>query len=114
MYIEFKSNKLRRRCELHNEGVQAWGEQLARKVVQRLNELKTIPEIQSLRNLPHLRCHPLQGSRAGQYAIDLDKSWRLVFELLDGEKAIESDTSSQTIEKGVRILEIKDYHGKTR
>ena len=76
MYIEFKTKKLKQQCERQSKGVEAWGEQLARKVVQRLNELKYLPDVQALRALPHLRCHPLKGNRAGQYAIDLDRTVR--------------------------------------
>ena len=34
-----------------------------------------------LNSFPGLRCHPLKGSRAGQYAVKLDGAWRLIFSI---------------------------------
>jgi proteic killer suppression protein len=34
-----------------------------------------------LNSLPELKCHPLKGNRAGQYAVKLDGTWRLIFSI---------------------------------
>jgi proteic killer suppression protein len=42
----------------------------------------------------------LEGSRAGQRSIRLNKQWRLILEICDGAKN----------KKTVRVLQIEDYH----
>ncbi len=113
MYIEFKSAKLRKRCEVVKEGQRVWGKTIAEKVVQRLNALKAADSMDDLSPLPPLRCHALRGSRQGQFAMDLTHPFRLVFQPLDELKEVQDDTGS-VMERGVRILEVNDYHGKTR
>ena len=110
MYIEFKTVKLRRQCEHLAEGAKAWGKQTAFKVVQRLSALKAAESVRDLSHLPPLRCHALKGKRQGQYAMDLGLRRRLVFELLEEPRQVSGDPAVPP-ERGVRILEVIDYHG---
>ena len=110
MYIEFKSSKLKRQCEQIVKGSRAWGGQVALKVVQRLNALKAAQSLEELSHLPPLRCHALRGNRQGQYAMDLGPRHRLVFKPLEESRQVSSDPAVP-LERGVRILEVTDYHG---
>lgn len=113
MYIEFKTSKLRKCCESFDSGRQEWGDAITRKVVQRIAALKAALYIEELSPLPPLRCHALHGNREGQYAMDLGHPHRLVFELLNEPRQIDTEPGSLP-ETGVRILGVEDYHGKSR
>ncbi len=109
MYIEFKTNKLRKQCESFAALSKAYGEVIARQVVKRLNTLKAADCIEDLDPLPPTRCHPLKGNRKGQYAMNVGQPYRLIFEPL-AETRIVRDEKETRPERGVRILAIEDYH----
>jgi len=83
--IEFRTNKLQRQYESFSAAVKAYGRQVARKYVQRINLIKHSRDIEELQKLPGLDCHPLKGDRAGQWAVKLTGFYRLIF-TLDGEQ----------------------------
>ena len=71
---------------------------MARKIVQRIMQLKAADDVDSLITNGIGRCHKLTGDRDGQYAMDLCHPYRLVFEII-----------GDTIEIA-NIIEIVDYH----
>lgn len=112
MTIDFASNKVRKRCSTKKEAVKAWGKLQARKVLQRLEEIRAADTLEVLQSLPAARCHPLKGDRQGQYALDLIHPHRLVFELA-GDPAAYTDGKIVDPKKvkSVKILGVIDYHG---
>lgn len=62
-----------------NQAISEFGDQVGRKFIQRINIIKGINSLDDLLKLPGLRCHPLKGNRAGQYAIKLTGFYRLIF-----------------------------------
>ncbi len=109
MYIEFKTNKLRKQCESFAELRKAYGETVARQVMKRLNALKAADRIKDLDPLPPTRCHPLKGNRKGQYAMNVGQRYRLIFEPLTETRLIRNERGACP-ECGVRVLGIEDYH----
>lgn len=85
MRISFKSNKLQTEYEHSRQGVKAYGEQVATKYVQRVNLLKRSRDLEEVKTLPGLDCHPLKGDRKGQWAIKLTGFYRLIF-TVSGER----------------------------
>lgn len=60
---------------------------------------------------PAARCHPLEGDRKGQFAVDLKHPYRLVFEPLSDELPLKEDGSLDIGRiTGIIILDIVDYH----
>lgn len=47
---------------------------------RRLNELRTANVLEDIRKLPQTRCHELLHNRKGQFSVDLDHPYRLIFE----------------------------------
>jgi toxin HigB-1 len=79
--VGFRTKKLER-CYLDSsKAVREWGETIGRKYIQRINILQTAKTLNDLNSLPGLKCHPLKGDRAGQYAVRLDEAWRLIFSI---------------------------------
>lgn len=81
MEVTFRTRRLEREYREYTKAVKAYGEEIARKYIERINIIKTVKDIEELINLPVLRCHPLKGNRAGQYAIKLTGFYRLIFTL---------------------------------
>ena len=82
MQIEFRTKKLQKQYVQQNLAVKAYGNEVARKYIQRINIIKHAKDFDELSGLPGLRCHPLKGDREGQYAIDLTGFYRLIFTLV--------------------------------
>ena len=63
--------------------IREYGDQVGRKYIARINIIKTSNSLADLEKLPGLRCHPLKGNRAGQYAVNLTGFHRLIFTFED-------------------------------
>lgn len=76
MDISFGDDKLQKLCEQSALAQKKLGAVGARKLRARLADLMAAS---SVRELTTGRPHPLQGDRAGEFALDLDGGRRLVF-----------------------------------
>lgn len=81
MEVQFRTKKLQRQYEHSEVAIKAFGATIARKYVLRINTIKSARDIDELRALPVLRCHPLKGNRQGQWAMNLTGFFRLIFSL---------------------------------
>lgn len=81
MHIIFSTNKLEACYKSGAEASRAWGQVVGRKYVQRLNIIRATDSLEDLKKFRILRCHPLKGDRAGQWAINLTGFYRLIFTL---------------------------------
>ncbi|MGL4595968.1 MAG: killer suppression protein HigA, partial [Bacteroidia bacterium] len=77
MEVNFKSNKLERTFSSPKEIMKAYGTR-ARKVNQRLSELKAAPNLKEMKNFPQANCHRLS---TGNFAVDISANYRIVFEI---------------------------------
>jgi len=78
MVVYFRTNKLKKQCEVPKEGDRAWGQPCANRLRQRLAELQAATNLSEVSRLPPARCHELIGDRAGQLSIDLRHPYRLL------------------------------------
>ena len=67
------------------------------QAVKRLSILHAAPSLQTLRGTPSNGLEALIGDRQGQYAIRINRQWRICFEWPDGQP-------------GPSQVEIVDYH----
>jgi proteic killer suppression protein len=79
MDIRFEDRKLGETCNSDAKMLKHFGKERARKLQQRLVELRAAETLKQISHLPPLRCHELQGDRQGQFAVDLKQPFRLVF-----------------------------------
>ncbi|MCJ7586827.1 MAG: type II toxin-antitoxin system RelE/ParE family toxin [Candidatus Aminicenantes bacterium] len=86
MEVIFRTNKLQKCYESYQRGCRAWGPEVARKYIQRIELLQEAFDMVEIGKLPGLNCHPLKGRREGQYGITIHGRWRLIFSL-KGERA---------------------------
>ena len=81
MEVRFRTRKLQKRYETSREAERAYGRDVARRYIERINILKQVHDIEELCTMPSLRCHPLKGERQGEWAINLTGFYRLIFTL---------------------------------
>jgi proteic killer suppression protein len=79
--VTFRTRKLEKEYRKHTRAVRAYGPEVARKYIQRINIIKQVLNIDELIVLPALECHSLKGDRRGQYSIKLTGFYRLIFSL---------------------------------
>lgn len=84
MEIRFKTKKLEKQYLSSNEAIKAYGVQVAKKYIMRINILKSAKSFEDLYSMPSLKFHPLTGNRQGEYAISLTGYYRLII-INDGE-----------------------------
>jgi proteic killer suppression protein len=71
---------------------------MAELIHQRIGEMEAADSVEFMIKYRIGRCHPLQGNRKGEYAVDLVHPRRLVFTKKGDEIQI------------ARVIEIVDYH----
>lgn len=98
LQIIYSNNELCRVCTDKTAAVNAYGTEMARKILYRINQISACDSVEQMINYRLGRCHPLKGKRADQYAVDLIQPYRLVFEKENSQ------------EETVRIIEITDYY----
>lgn len=77
--IQFDSNKFAKEVNDTRQLTRNQGEQRAKLIRRRLDELRAADTLDVLRTLPAARCHELRGNRKGQLSVDLDHPYRLLF-----------------------------------
>ena len=85
MQIGFRTNKLENCFASYKLARRTWGDEVARRYIQRIGLIQAAKDIAEVCKLPGLKCHPLKGDRQGEYAARLTGFWRLIF-TLQGEQ----------------------------
>ncbi len=108
MDILFANDDLETLCSSEREGKRRLGARSAKKLRTRLADLQAAAKVT---DLVAGRPHPLKRDRLGQFSVDLDGGWRLVFE--SANDPVPRDTSGQVIwalVTAICIVYIGDYH----
>jgi len=77
--IAFADKKLEKTCNDFRQLQKVHGEKRAKKLRQRLDELRAADALSDISHLPPPRLHQLVGNRAGRFSVDLDHPYRLIF-----------------------------------
>ena len=99
MEIRFRTKKLEKQYLKHKEAQKAYGQQVAKKYIMRINMIKTAKCFDELYAIPTLKFHPLEGKRKGEYAITLTGFYRLII------------TNDGEIFDTARIEEVSKHYG---
>ena len=78
MEVRFKTNKLQKQYENSKDAIKAYGVDVAKKYINRVNLLKSAKSFDDLYRIPQLKFHPLTGNRKGEFAISLTGFYRLI------------------------------------
>jgi plasmid maintenance system killer protein len=110
MEIDYLNNKIKKKLSDATEISKAFGNN-AKRISQRLAEIEAAANLAVLMSIPAANCHPLTGNRKGDWALDISKNHRLVFEIKDSPIPSKTDGSINTIlVKGIVIIGTEDYH----
>lgn len=109
--IDFQSNRLLKTFNSEFILTKKYGEKVARVIMIRMAVLRNARTLDLVPKTPPDRCHQLIGNRKEQFAVDLDKTRRLVFKpnheqtprLDDGGIDLNGVTA-------IEILDVIDYH----
>lgn len=82
MQVQFRKNKLQKQYEDFRKAEKAYGQQVGKRYIQRINIIKHTKSIEELKRLPGLNCHELKGNRKGQWAVSLTGFYRLIFTIV--------------------------------
>lgn len=111
MIIYFRTKKLQKICNNAKLSKKELGHDMARKLQQRIMELKAASCLDDISRTPPQRCHLLTGDRDGQLSVDLKHPYRLFF-------IPANDPIPETEDEGldwskvteIEIIEIDDPH----
>lgn len=78
MEVRFTSRRLEKCYQESKRAVRAWGTDVARKYIARVQALYAAREFDDLLTIQSLGLHKLKGERAKEYAIKLHGRWRLI------------------------------------
>jgi len=111
LIIQFQNPKFRDECNNQRLLIKRQGTRRAKKINQRLDDLKAAENLSVMKHLPG-RCHELIGDRHGQLSLDLDHPWRLIFVPADDPPSLKGDGGIDWSNvRVVKILGIEDTHG---
>ena len=112
MDIVFSSEKLRKLCNSIAELQKKYGQQKAKKIGQRLYELRAAQTLADVSYLPPPRCHALTGDMSGKFAVDTVHPFRLIFEpAYDPIPHLPSGGIDRSQVTAVRIVDVDmNYH----
>ena len=82
MNIVFKYNKFKEECINQRLLEKEHGRKRAKRIRQRLDTLHAVEVLEDMKGLPG-RCHELRHNHSGQFSLDLDHPYRLIFEPAD-------------------------------
>lgn len=109
MKILFQNSAVEKLCSDQRAAVKELGAESAKKLQRRLAELFAASVVT---DLAVGRPHPLQHDRAGQFAVDLHKGWRLIFKATKNPPPMNRDGVTDWSQvSDITIIEVEDYHG---
>jgi len=98
LQVVYKTKTIQKICTDASAASKKYGHEMAEKIHMRIDQIQAADRVEQMIQYKIGRCHPLQGNRKNQFAMDLVHPQRLVFEKIGIEIQIAS------------IIEIVDYH----
>lgn len=109
--LTFNSRKLEKLCSSEKLLVAEFGKTCARKIARRLLVLEAAECLADVPHIPPDRRHQLSGRRKGQFAVDAQHPFRIIFLPNHNPMPLKEDGGIDlTRVTAVEILEIEDYH----
>jgi plasmid maintenance system killer protein len=109
--ILFADKKLEKTCNDHRLLQKVYGEKRAKKLHQRLDELRAADVLADISHLPPQRMHQLVGDRARQFSVDLDNQYRLIFYVANNPLPIKDDGGLDLLKvTAILIRGVEDTH----
>ena len=112
MEIYFLTKKLQKLCSSKQEmKKRKLGNKLASKLKQRLAELESSEFLEDMKYIKAARCHELKGDRKGEFSVDLEHPFRLIFKPYNDPIPYKNDGGLDWSRiDSIVIIEVVDYH----
>lgn len=111
MEITFRTKKLQKSCSVEKEAIKTYGPKRARRLMQRLMELRAADNLAQIPRTPPPRCHELTGNLKGTLSVDLDHPMRLLIVPAHDPLPVKRDGGLAWDEvTAVEITAIEDTH----
>jgi plasmid maintenance system killer protein len=107
--VNFDDPRLEKTCRSDKELRREHGPVRARRIQQRLNDLRAAETLDDMRMLPG-RCHELSANRAGQLSLDLDHPYRLLFRPTEDTEPGPGGGLDWTNVTAVTVISVEDTH----
>ncbi len=110
--ISWSDRKLEKSCAADKAGQRAWGPEHWKLLKRRLASLEAVVTLRDMDGVSG-QCHQLSADRAGQFAVSLWGSYRLVF-VPDHEPipSLADGGIDLALVTKIMITEVVDYHGR--
>lgn len=111
MKISFDSRKLQKTFNCEKELIRVYGSNMAKKIKNRMALLEAAENLEDVPTTPPCRCHALGQNKKGQFAVDLEQPYRLVFRPNHNPLPRKADGGLDLRKiTNIIILETEDYH----
>lgn len=110
MDIQFASAKLNRIFNSEERLRKEYGKENSKKIRLRMTVLRSAKTVAEVPKKPPDRCLGLKGDRIGQYAVDLNHPFRLVFKPADIFMIKRNGSIVETTVTTVKIVKAEEYH----
>lgn len=110
MELTYKDDKLKKLCEnknYNNDLVKKYGVDVAKKLPQRIRELKAFNCLNDVPSSLPFRRHKLSGNYNNCFAINITNKYRLIFRQKENNIIIEDLKEIKEIE----IMEVSNHYG---
>jgi proteic killer suppression protein len=109
--VSFRTSHLLKTFNSEKALVREYGPRNAKRIAIRMAVLFAAPNLAAVPKSKPDRCHPLKGTRDGQFAVDLEHPFRLVFSP-DHDPVARSEDGSIDMSQvtAIKIQEVEDYH----
>ncbi len=109
MKLSYKSKKLEKSLNNDAKLVKTYGE-IARKLKQRHDDLIDAPTLQDIKDNPVMKLHLLKGNRKHDWAITIQRNWRLCFQVVGDTPTNEHGQVQYIMITAIEIISVEDYH----
>ncbi len=111
MEISYANRRLEKTVSTPSEIIRSYGAQ-AKRIIQRIEELKASESLSVVYTLPGARCHELSGTRKGQFAVEVSGNRRIIFKPNHDPVPTKDDGSLDKVRiTKISVTEINvDYH----
>lgn len=109
MELTYKNDKLKKRCEnpkYNKELVREYGADVAKKLPQRIMELRAFSCLNDVPSTPPFRRHKLSGNLKDYYAVNINNQYRLIFKKKEHNIILEDLKKIKEIE----IMEVSKHY----
>ena len=111
MIVNFKTKKLGKTFNSAKELAREYGKKNSRAIMRRMAVIRAAVHLGEISHKSPTRRHELTGSQKGEFAVDLDHPFRLVFKPNHNPLPVKDDGGLDLSKiTNITILRVEDYH----